>query len=114
MIQQAELTPMMLGQAAAAAAAAATATGAVSNAPSPSPSIPAAGPSIVPPHTTQASSVAMSATSTPSTTTVSPLLPTPGPGKYKQKTLQIWTSSLNFLCLCQHLCFSLTNKIEKD
>uniref|UniRef100_A0AAR2L013 Transcription elongation regulator 1 n=1 Tax=Pygocentrus nattereri TaxID=42514 RepID=A0AAR2L013_PYGNA len=37
-IQQAELTPLMLGQAAAA-----TATGAVSSTPSPSPSVPAAG-----------------------------------------------------------------------
>ncbi|XP_036424463.1 transcription elongation regulator 1a isoform X3 [Colossoma macropomum] len=77
-IQQAELTPLMLGQAAAAAAAAATATGAVSSTPSPSPSVPAAGSSITPPHTTQPSSTAMSSTSTPSTTAVSPLLPTPG------------------------------------
>ncbi|XP_017545391.1 transcription elongation regulator 1a isoform X2 [Pygocentrus nattereri] len=72
-IQQAELTPLMLGQAAAA-----TATGAVSSTPSPSPSVPAAGSSITPPHTTQTVSTAMSSTSTPSTTAVSPLLPTPG------------------------------------
>ncbi|KAL7885723.1 hypothetical protein AOLI_G00060180 [Acnodon oligacanthus] len=71
-IQQAELTPLMLGQAAAA-----TAAGAVSSTPSPSPSVPAAGSSITPPHTTQTSSTAMSSTSTPSTTAVSPLLPTP-------------------------------------
>ncbi|XP_072519205.1 transcription elongation regulator 1a isoform X2 [Salminus brasiliensis] len=78
-IQQAELTPLMLGQAAAAAAAAATATGRLQDGtPSPSPSVPAAGSSITTPHTTQASSAAMNSASTPSTASVSPLLPTPG------------------------------------
>uniref|UniRef100_A0A8B9KJF6 Transcription elongation regulator 1 n=1 Tax=Astyanax mexicanus TaxID=7994 RepID=A0A8B9KJF6_ASTMX len=76
-IQQAELTPLMLGQAAAAAAAAATAAGPASGAPSTSPGLPAAGSSIAPPHTTQTSSTAMSSNSTPSTS-ASPLLPTPG------------------------------------
>uniref|UniRef100_A0A8B9KQ58 Transcription elongation regulator 1 n=1 Tax=Astyanax mexicanus TaxID=7994 RepID=A0A8B9KQ58_ASTMX len=46
-IQQAELTPLMLGQAAAAAAAAATAAGPASGAPSTSPGLPAAGSSIL-------------------------------------------------------------------
>ncbi|KAI4893720.1 hypothetical protein NFI96_012171, partial [Prochilodus magdalenae] len=73
-IQQAELTPMMLGQAAAAAA------GATSCAPIPSPSIPAAGSSITPPHATQISSTALSSTSTPSTTAVSSLLSSSGTG----------------------------------
>lgn len=69
-IQQAELTPLMMGQA----------TGVTSNSPGPSNNLSAAASSNV--HTTQASSTVMSSTSTPSTNVVSPLLPTPGTGRY--------------------------------
>ncbi|KAF4091294.1 hypothetical protein AMELA_G00035390 [Ameiurus melas] len=65
-IQQAELAPLMMSQAA----------GVASSSPNPSNNLPASASNT--PHTTQASSTVMSSTSTPSTNVVSPLLPTPG------------------------------------
>ncbi|XP_058253510.1 transcription elongation regulator 1a isoform X1 [Hemibagrus wyckioides] len=68
-IQQAELTPLVMSQAA----------GVASSSPSPSNNLPAAvAASSNTTHTTQVSSTVMSSTSTPSTNVVSPLLPTPG------------------------------------
>ncbi|XP_051715591.1 transcription elongation regulator 1a isoform X2 [Ctenopharyngodon idella] len=75
-IQQAELGPMMLSQAAAVAAAAAAAGGS-SNGPGPSVSISAAVNSTTATHTSQSLSTSMSSTSSPSITAASPLLPTP-------------------------------------
>ncbi|XP_046706272.1 transcription elongation regulator 1a isoform X1 [Silurus meridionalis] len=66
-IQQAELAPLMMSQAA----------GVASSCPSPSNNLPAAAASSTT-HITQASSTVMSSTSTLSTNVVSPLLPTPG------------------------------------
>ncbi|XP_017330029.1 transcription elongation regulator 1a isoform X5 [Ictalurus punctatus] len=65
-IQQAELAPLMMSQAA----------GVASSSPNPSNNLPASASNTT--HTTQASSTVMSSTSTPSTNVVSPLLPTPG------------------------------------
>uniref|UniRef100_A0A8C1Q910 Transcription elongation regulator 1 n=1 Tax=Cyprinus carpio TaxID=7962 RepID=A0A8C1Q910_CYPCA len=70
-IQQAELGPMMLSQAAAAAASGG------SSGPGPSVSIPAAANSTTTTHTSQSPSTVMSSTSSPSITAASPLLPTP-------------------------------------
>ncbi|KAK3535785.1 hypothetical protein QTP70_021096 [Hemibagrus guttatus] len=68
-IQQAELAPLMMSQAA----------GVASSCPSPSNNLPAAAAaSSSTTHSTQASSTVMSSTSTHSTNVVSPLLPTPG------------------------------------
>ncbi|XP_067246020.1 transcription elongation regulator 1a isoform X6 [Chanodichthys erythropterus] len=72
-IQQAELGPMMLSQAAAVAAAASGG----STGPGPSVSIPAAINSTTATHTSQSLSTSMSSTSSPSITAASPLLPTP-------------------------------------
>uniref|UniRef100_A0A8C2HJ42 Transcription elongation regulator 1 n=1 Tax=Cyprinus carpio TaxID=7962 RepID=A0A8C2HJ42_CYPCA len=74
-IQQAELGPMMLSQAAAAAAASGGSSG-----PGPSISIPAAANSTTTTHTSQSPSTVMSSTSSPSITAASPLLPTPVSG----------------------------------
>ncbi|XP_060740597.1 transcription elongation regulator 1a isoform X2 [Tachysurus vachellii] len=68
-IQQVELTPLMMSQAA----------GVASSSPSPLNNLPAtAAASSNTTHITQACSTVMSSTSTPSTNVVSPLLPTPG------------------------------------
>ncbi|KAK9963415.1 hypothetical protein ABG768_006602 [Culter alburnus] len=72
-IQQAELGPIMLSQAAAVAAAASGG----STGPGPSVSIPAAINSTTATHTSQSLSTSMSSTSSPSITAASPLLPTP-------------------------------------
>ncbi|KAI2657052.1 Transcription elongation regulator 1 [Labeo rohita] len=73
-IQQAELGPMMLSQAAAVAAAAASGG---STGPGPSISIPAVANSTTTTHTSQSPTPVMSSTSSPSITAASPLLPTP-------------------------------------
>ncbi|XP_067313225.1 transcription elongation regulator 1a isoform X2 [Pseudorasbora parva] len=75
-IQQADLGPMMLSQAAAVAAAAAAASGG-STGPGPSVSIQVAANSTTVTHTSQSLSTSMSSTSSPSITAASPLLPTP-------------------------------------
>ncbi|XP_076877848.1 transcription elongation regulator 1a isoform X2 [Brachyhypopomus gauderio] len=74
-IQQAELTPLVMSQAVAPG------PGVPSALPSPAPGLPPSSAGTAPPHgshTTQASPTPMSSSSTPSTTVVSPLLPTPG------------------------------------
>ncbi|XP_076877851.1 transcription elongation regulator 1a isoform X5 [Brachyhypopomus gauderio] len=76
-IQQAELTPLVMSQAVAPG------PGVPSALPSPAPGLPPSSAGTAPPHgshTTQASPTPMSSSSTPSTTVVSPLLPTPGTG----------------------------------
>nr|XP_055033966.1 transcription elongation regulator 1a isoform X1 [Misgurnus anguillicaudatus] len=74
-IQQAELGPLMLSQAAAAAAAAAAGGGNTGH--GSSPSIPTATSSNATSHSSQTPPTVMIATSSPSITSASPLLPTP-------------------------------------